>query len=90
MNTGEILIRLLEFGLVLYLALAADQVLYREGTTRDRPWIRLIVYFLVGLVSFLFFHSIQEETRNRAQRTPITQRDISPIVSFSSASALTE
>ena len=34
MNTGEILIRLLEFGLVLYLALAADQVLYREGTTR--------------------------------------------------------
>lgn len=58
MNTGEILIRLLEFGLVLYLALAADQVLYREGTTRDRPWIRLLAYLLVSLVSFLFFHSI--------------------------------
>ncbi|MBO4887756.1 MAG: GHKL domain-containing protein [Firmicutes bacterium] len=58
MNTGEILIRLLKFGLILYLALAADQVLYREGTTRERPWIRLMVYVLVGLVSFLFFHSI--------------------------------
>lgn len=31
MNTGEILIRFLKFGLILYLALTADQVLYREG-----------------------------------------------------------
>ena len=36
MNTGEILIRFLKFGLILYLALTADQVLYREGTTRGQ------------------------------------------------------
>lgn len=58
MNTGEILIRFLKFGLILYLALTADQVLYREGTTRDRPWLRLLVYLLTGLISFLFFHSM--------------------------------
>ncbi len=58
MSTGETLIRFLEFGLILYLALTADQVLCREGTTRDRPWLRLLIYLLTGMISFLFFHSI--------------------------------